>query len=86
MAAGLINTSQEAGGAFGVAVAASIAFARIPALARWAGHNSVRIAQARADVFHEAFIIGAGFALLGVLIALTLPMMRASEHAAAVTG
>jgi len=85
MAAGLINTSQEAGGALGVAVAASIAFARIPALTRWAGHNPARITQARADVFHEAFIIGAGFALLSVLIAFTLPMMRASEHAAATT-
>jgi EmrB/QacA subfamily drug resistance transporter len=85
MAAGLINTSQEAGGALGVAIAASIAFARIPALTRWAGHNPARIAQARADVFHEAFIIGAGFALLAVLIALTLPMVRASEHAAAAT-
>jgi EmrB/QacA subfamily drug resistance transporter len=78
MAAGLINTSQEAGGAVGVAVAASIAFARIPGLTKWAGHNAARIVQARADVFHEAFIIGAGFALLGVLIAATLPMMRAS--------
>ena len=34
-------------------------------------------------MFHEAFIIGAGFALLSVLIAVTLPMMLASAHAAA---
>jgi EmrB/QacA subfamily drug resistance transporter len=83
MAAGLINTSQEAGGALGVAIAASIAFARIPGLTKWAGSDPARILQARADVFHEAFIIGAGFALLGALIALTLPVMRASDHAAA---
>ena len=86
MAAGLINTSQEAGGALGVAIAASVAFARVPSLTRWAGQNQARIAQARADVFHEAFIIGAGFALLGVLIAVTLPMTRASDHDAAPVG
>jgi EmrB/QacA subfamily drug resistance transporter len=82
MAAGLINTSQEAGGALGVAIAASIAFARIPSLTRWAGHNPARVAQARADVFHEAFIIGAGFALLGALIAVTLPTMRGGHQKA----
>jgi len=86
MAAGLINTSQEAGGALGVAIAASIAFARVPSLSRWAGDNQARMAQARADVFHEAFIIGAGFAVLGVLIALTLPMMRPSGKDTAATG
>jgi EmrB/QacA subfamily drug resistance transporter len=81
LAAGLINTSQEAGGALGVAIAAGVAFSRIPGLTAWAGSNPVRIAQARADVFHEAFLIGAAFAALGVLVALTLPMMRASEQA-----
>jgi EmrB/QacA subfamily drug resistance transporter len=86
LAAGLINTSQEAGGALGVAIAAGIAFSRIPSLTRWAGSNPVRIMQARADVFHEAFLIGAGFAVLGVLVALTLPMMKAPEHDAAPAG
>jgi EmrB/QacA subfamily drug resistance transporter len=81
LAAGLINTSQEAGGALGVAIAAGVAFSRIPGLTAWAGSNPVRIAQARAEVFHEAFLIGAAFAALGVLVALTLPMMRASEQA-----
>ena len=86
LAAGLINTSQEAGGALGVAIAASVAFSRIPGLTAWAGSNLVRIAQARADVFHEAFLIGAAFAALGVLVALTLPMMRASEQAGTPVG
>ncbi len=78
LAAGLINTSQEAGGALGVAIAATIAFARVPALTRWAGGGPARILAARASVFHEAFLVGAGFAVLGVLAALTLPMLRAS--------
>jgi EmrB/QacA subfamily drug resistance transporter len=82
LAAGLINTSQEAGGALGVAVAATIVFSRVPALTRWAGNDANRILLARSSVFHEAFLIGAGFAVLGLLVALTLPMLRASEHSA----
>jgi EmrB/QacA subfamily drug resistance transporter len=80
LAAGLINTSQEAGGALGVAVAANIAFALIPGLTEWAGDDPERLDQGRATVFHEAFLVGAGFAFAAVLVALTLPMMRASEH------
>jgi EmrB/QacA subfamily drug resistance transporter len=72
LAAGLINTSQEAGGALGVAVAATIAFSRIPGLAAWAGGDPARVRIARASVFHEAFLIGAGFAVAGVAIALLL--------------
>jgi len=34
LAAGLINTSQEAGGALGVAIVATIAFSRVPALTK----------------------------------------------------
>ncbi|HEY0805909.1 MAG TPA: MFS transporter, partial [Pseudonocardiaceae bacterium] len=72
LAAGLINTSQEAGGALGVAIAATIAFSRVPALTRWANGDPGRVLTARASVFHEAFLVGAGFALLGVVVALTL--------------
>jgi predicted MFS family arabinose efflux permease len=81
LAAGLINTSQEAGGALGVAVSGTIAFARVPSLTRWAGTNTARIDVARATVFHEAFLIGACFVFLAMLVALTLPMLRSSEHA-----
>jgi EmrB/QacA subfamily drug resistance transporter len=81
LAAGLINTSQEAGGALGVAIAATIAFNRIPELTRWAGGDPVRIQAARAGVFHEAFLVGAGFAVLAALLALSLPMMKAGDHA-----
>jgi EmrB/QacA subfamily drug resistance transporter len=83
LAAGLINTSQEAGGALGVAIAATIAFSRVPALTKWAGSDPARILSARVSVFHEAFLVGAGFAALGVLAALTLPMLRAPENAPA---
>ncbi|MCU1682202.1 MAG: transporter [Amycolatopsis sp.] len=80
LAAGLINTSQEAGGALGVAVVATIVFSRVPALTKAAGTDPVRILAARASVFQEAFLVGAGFAVVGLLMALMLPMLRASEH------
>ena len=73
LAAGLINTSQEAGGALGVAVAATIVFSRVPALTTWAGSDPGRILDARASVFHEAFLVGAGLAVIALLVALTLP-------------
>lgn len=82
LAAGLINTSQEAGGALGLAVVATIAFRKIPALTEWADGDPVRVQAARAIVFHEAFLIGACFALAGLIVALLmLPMLRPSEHA-----
>ncbi|MHA6758324.1 MFS transporter [Streptacidiphilus sp. PAMC 29251] len=81
LAAGLINTSQEAGGALGVAIVATIVFSRVPALSRWAGSDPARIISARVTVFHEAFLIGACFALAGVVISLLLlPMMRPSDN------
>jgi EmrB/QacA subfamily drug resistance transporter len=82
LAAGLINTSQEAGGALGVAIVATIVFSRVPALTKAAGTDQVAILNARASVFHEAFLVGSGFAVLGLLVALTLPMLRASDHEA----
>jgi hypothetical protein len=39
------------------------------------------ITAARASVFHDAFLIGAGFAVIGVLLSLLLPTMNAVEHA-----
>jgi predicted MFS family arabinose efflux permease len=83
LAAGLINTSQEAGGALGVAVATTVVFSRIPALTAWAAGNPDRVQQARASVFHEAFLIGAGFAAAAVLVALLLPVLRPPDDGAA---
>ncbi len=79
VAAGLINTSQEAGGALGVAVAATIAFSRVPELTASSHGNSALILTARASVFHEAFLVGAGFAVVGTITALLLPMLRATR-------
>jgi EmrB/QacA subfamily drug resistance transporter len=83
LAAGLINTSQEAGGALGVAVAATIAFSRIPELTTWAGDDPARVTQARAQVFHTAFLVGACFAAVAVAVAMLLPMLRPPQPTAA---
>jgi EmrB/QacA subfamily drug resistance transporter len=72
LAAGLINTSQEVGGALGVAVAASYAFRRVAALTA-AAHGDPRLVQAaRTTVFHDGFTAGAAFALLALLVAVAL--------------
>ncbi|MET8154537.1 MFS transporter [Actinoplanes sp. NPDC049668] len=79
LAAGLINTSQEAGGALGVAVAATIAFSQVHELERWAGGDPALMEIARVSVFHRAFLVGAGFAVAGVLMALLLPRIKPEQ-------
>jgi EmrB/QacA subfamily drug resistance transporter len=84
LAAGLINTSQELGGAFGVAVAATIAFRQVDRLTAWADGNPAKVHIARLTVFHDAFLVGACFTLAALLLStLLLPMMRANETEAA---
>jgi hypothetical protein len=80
LAAGLINTSQEGGGALGVAVATTIAFNRIPGLARWANGDPDRILQGPAIVFHTGFVVAVCFALAAAAMAFLLPALRASER------
>jgi EmrB/QacA subfamily drug resistance transporter len=70
LAAGLISSSQEVGGALGVAVAATIAFARVDALTAAAHGDPLLVRAARAGVFHQAFSVGAGFAVVALLISL----------------
>jgi EmrB/QacA subfamily drug resistance transporter len=79
VAAGLINTSQEAGGAVGVAVVSTLAFTRIGDLMDRAGAHAGpdALRAARASGFHHAFFAGACFALAGLVLAVVLlPLMR----------
>jgi predicted MFS family arabinose efflux permease len=72
LAAGLINTSQEVGGALGVAAAATFAFRRVASLTAAAHGNPYLIQAARTTVFHDGFAAGATFAVIGLLISVTL--------------
>ena len=72
LTAGLINTSQELGGALGVAVSASWAFRRVDSLTRHAHGNTHLIEAARTTVFHDGFAAGALFALIALAISVVL--------------
>jgi len=67
LASGLINTSQQIGGAVGLAVTTTVAAARTASLLR-AGHPA---AVALTGGFHEAFAVTGGLALAAALLAAT---------------
>jgi EmrB/QacA subfamily drug resistance transporter len=68
LASGLINTSQQVGGALGLAVLATIANTRTSDLLS----SHVAFKQALTDGFQSAFLTGAGFALAGLALAFVL--------------
>ena len=84
LSAGLINTAQEVGGALGLAVAATYAFRQVEQLTEWADGVPARVTEARTEVFHDAFLAGACFAVAGVLLTLILlPFTKVSDPSAA---
>ncbi|MFF4343170.1 MFS transporter [Kitasatospora sp. NPDC001540] len=79
LAAGLINTAQEVGGALGLAVAATWAFRRVAELTERAHGVPELVLRARTEVFHDAFLVGGVFAGAAFLVALVLlPLTRAT--------
>jgi EmrB/QacA subfamily drug resistance transporter len=75
LASGLINTSQQVGGALGLAILAAVANA--------ATDNSGAASHLVAlnDGFRIAFLVGAGFAITGAILAATLINSRDSRAA-----
>ena len=78
LASGLINTSQQIGGAIGLAVTTTVAAARTTALL----HSGHRPAVALTGAFHDVFAITGALALAGALVVATL-IRRARSGAAA---
>jgi len=68
LASGLINTSQQIGGALGIAALSSIATSRTDD----AVSSGSALPVALVDGFHSAFVVGAIVAALGLVAALTL--------------
>jgi EmrB/QacA subfamily drug resistance transporter len=81
LASGLINTSQQVGGALGLAVLAAVATGRTDDVIASGERNP---AVALTEGFQDAFLAGAGLALLGALLAAILISSKDSrEHAEA---
>jgi predicted MFS family arabinose efflux permease len=81
LASGLVNTSQQVGGALGLAIL--VAVANSTTSGQFADGVRDR-AVALTEGFQDAFMVGAGFAFLGAILAATLISSRdAREHAEA---
>jgi EmrB/QacA subfamily drug resistance transporter len=72
LASGLINTSQQVGGALGLAILAAIANGRTEHAMTSAGGDPSALPAALTEGFRLAFTVGAGFAIAGALLALAL--------------
>ncbi len=80
LASGLINTSQQVGGALGLAILATVANSRTQSLLSTGVHNS---SVALTKGFDRAFLVGAGFAIAGAILTAILISSRDSREQAA---
>jgi EmrB/QacA subfamily drug resistance transporter len=81
LASGLVNTAQQVGGALGLAILATVANSRTNSVMH-AGQHDVAIALTKG--FERAFLVGAGFALVGAVLTIVLISSRDSRaHSAA---
>jgi hypothetical protein len=75
IASGLINTSQQVGGALGVAILSTVTFTEVNSYlaAHATGPPSQLLAsQALVSGFHYAFLTGAALAMIGLVASITM--------------
>jgi EmrB/QacA subfamily drug resistance transporter len=72
LASGFINTAQQVGGALGLAVLATVANSRTNDLMAGAQGDPQALPAALTEGFQSAFMVGAGIALLGAVLAAVL--------------
>jgi EmrB/QacA subfamily drug resistance transporter len=77
LASGLINTSEQVGGALGLAILATIANSRTQSLLQ-AGVHSTGLVLTKG--YDRAFLVGAGFAIVGAILAALLISSRDSQE------
>jgi EmrB/QacA subfamily drug resistance transporter len=80
LASGLINTSQQIGGALGLAVLSTVATSRTDDVLSQAGGGPSQLTNALNEGFQSAFLAGSGIALLGLV--LTLVLIRGADSRA----
>jgi EmrB/QacA subfamily drug resistance transporter len=79
LASGLINTSQQIGGALGLAILATIANSRTDGLIADSGGDPSAVTNALTEGFQSAFLGGAVIAALGLVLTLVLIRSRDSR-------
>jgi len=72
LASGLINTTQQVGGALGLAILSTVATTRTDDVMAAARGARNALPGALTQGFQSAFAVGAGFAALGIVLALLL--------------
>jgi EmrB/QacA subfamily drug resistance transporter len=80
LASGLINTSQQVGGALGLAILATIANSRTQSLMSAGGAHNPSVALTKG--FDRAFLVGASFAIIGAILTAVLISSRDSREQA----
>ena len=80
LASGLLNTSQKIGAALGLAILVAISTARTSAIMTSTGSSAVALRIATTGGFQTALAVGAGFAAVGIVVAVYMIREQECRH------